>query len=350
MERPSTSPQTNLVAPGTTRISTIYVRALFEAVAATGASSEAFMRAAAVSPEQFAMPYGWVALEELDRLLGHALAITDDPAFGLHWAASSPMMKFELLAMAVAYAPSLRDCLTCLCRFQPILFEQPEVEIEERSDALFLHCTPRATSELALRVRGELAVASLLRLLRHVGVPESAVQHIAFAHAAPPYTDEYARLFTGRVQFAQEVAGIAVDPQWMNRPLQHVNLELYDVLTNQAREVLARAQGPAGYAQQVREQLRKVFPHDPCARDLARSLGLSERSLRRRLAEEGESYSSILQETRRLLARQLIGDPTRSIREIGRDVGFKSGPAFQRAFKRWTGETPGVFRVAKAQP
>ena len=350
MEHHPPPSRTNLVAPGTTRISTIYVRALCEAVAAAGASSEAFMRAAAVSPEQFATQYGWVPLEEFDRLLGHALAITDDPAFGLHWAEASPMMRFELLAMAVAYAPSLRDCLTSLCRFQPILFQEPEVALEERPDAVFLRCTPRATSELALRVRAELGVACLLRLLRHVGVPESAVQHVSFSHAAPPYADHYARLFTGKLLFAQELAGIAVDAHWMDRPLQHVNLELYDVLTNQAHEVLARAQGPAGYAQQVRELLRNAFPRDPGVRDLARGLGLSERSLRRRLAEEGESYSSILQETRKLLARQLITDPSRSIREIGRDVGFKSGPAFQRAFKRWTGETPGVFRVAKAQP
>jgi AraC-like DNA-binding protein len=344
------SPATNLVAPGTARISMIFVRALCEAVGAAGSSVELLARKAGVSPEQFAKPYGWIELEELDRLLGHAIEITNDPAFGLHWAASSPMMKFDVLAMAIAYAPSLRDCLACLCRFQPILFQHPEVDVVERADAVLLRVVPRATSELALRVRAELSVASLLRLLRHVGVPESAVQHVAFSHAAPPYAEEYARLFAGRAHFAQEAAGIAVDPRWLDRSLQHTNLELYDLLTNQAQEVLVRAQGPLGYAQQVRERLRQLFPRDPGARELARALGLSERSLRRRLAEEGESYSSILQETRKLLARQLVADPARSIREIGRDVGFKSGPAFQRAFKRWTGETPGVFRVAKAPP
>jgi AraC-like DNA-binding protein len=80
-------------------------------------------------------------------------------------------------------------------------------------------------------------------------------------------------------------------------------------------------------------------------REAVRALGLSERSLRRRLSEEGWSYSTILQENQLLLAQQLLADPSRSIQQIGADVGFTSTTAFHRAFKRWTGESPAAFRA-----
>jgi AraC-like DNA-binding protein len=83
-------------------------------------------------------------------------------------------------------------------------------------------------------------------------------------------------------------------------------------------------------------------------REVARSMGLSERSLRRRLAEEGWSYSTILQENQLLLAQRLLTDPTRSIQQVGHDVGFTSTAAFHGAFKRWTGESPAIFRSAKS--
>jgi AraC-like DNA-binding protein len=129
--------------------------------------------------------------------------------------------------------------------------------------------------------------------------------------------------------------------------LHHANVELHRLLTIEGQRVLAEIQSSAGYAGQVRAYLRRVFPRLPQMREAARALALSERSLRRRLGEEGWSYSAVLQENQLLLAQQLLGDPTRSIQQIGSDVGFTSTTAFHRAFKRWTGESPAVFRSSR---
>jgi AraC-like DNA-binding protein len=332
------------------RVSAIYARALIEAVEAAGVPLEALSRAAGLPPEQFANPYAWIEVAELDRLVSCAIELTGDPAFGLHWCERSPMMKFELFAMVTACAPTLREALACLLRFQPILTERPELELVERADSTIMRFVPLATTELGLRVRTELGVFGLVRLMRHVGAPAGAVRRIAFAHRAPPYVQEYERLFDGRARFAQAYSGIEVDSAWLDRHVHNTNHELHQLLTIEAQQVLSRVRSASGYGGQVRAYLRRQFPRLPEMREAARALALSERSLRRRLAEEGLSYSAILQESQLLLARQLLGDPTRSIQQVAFEIGFTSTTAFHRAFKRWTGESPAVFRSAALIP
>jgi AraC-like DNA-binding protein len=329
------------------RVSAIFARALIEAVEASGARASDFLAQAGSSAQQFASPYGWLELAELDRLIVHAVQVSADPAFGLHWAERSPMMKFDVLAMATAFAPSLRAALGCILRFQTILFERSELALVEREASAFVRLTPSASNELALRVRSELGVCCLVRLMQHVGAPASAVRRVAFAHAAPSYVAEYTRLFGARVQFAQEAAGIEIEAAWLDLPVLHANLELHYVLTSQAQEVLKRLQPAGGHAERLRAFVRSGFPRLPTMREAARAMRMSERSLRRRLSEEGWSYSAILLEGKRALAQRLLADPAHSIKEVAQAVGFDSGPSFFRAFKRWTGETPAAYRSAQ---
>jgi AraC-like DNA-binding protein len=326
------------------RVSTMLVRALFEAVEACGVSIAEFLRGAGVPTDQFETAYGWVDVSALDRLIQRAVETSGDPAFGLHWVERSPMLKFDVLATATAYAPTLREALTCVLRFQSLLCEQPELALLERDGSTFLHFTPLATTELATRVRTELGIASLVRLMRHVGAPDAAVLGVVFAHPAPDDAREYARLLGTRLRFGQPRSGIEIDAAWLDRRVQHANVELHQLLSQQAQEVLTRVQSRVSFVKLLRDYLERVSPRLPEMPEAARALALSERSLRRRLAEEGWTYAAALLEMRRLLARRLLVESTRSIRQVASDVGFTSSAAFFRAFKRWTGESPGAYR------
>jgi AraC-like DNA-binding protein len=326
------------------RVSTILVRAVIEAVEACGISVEDFLLRAGVSSRQFETPYGWVALSVLDRLIEHAVAITRDEAFGLHWSERSPMVKFDLLSTATAYAPTLREALSCVLRFQTLLCERAELELAEGERSALLRFTPVASTELAARVRSEHGIACLVRLLRHVGAPDAALLRVSFVHPAPPYASEHARLLGSRVCFDQAWSGIEVDARWFDRRVHHANAELHQLLTQQAQEVLSRVQTKVAYADRLRAHCQRAFPRIPHVRDAARALALSERSLRRRLSEEGYTYSALVDEQRRRRAQQLLRDPARPIKEIACAVGFTSVAAFFRAFKRWTGESPTDYR------
>jgi len=100
------------------------------------------------------------------------------------------------------------------------------------------------------------------------------------------------------------------------------------------------------YAQRVRDLL---LEHGAQKRTdmnaVARALGLSARSLRRRLCDEGVSYNTIAEDALATLAKQLLSDEARSIQETAYSMGFSDPSAFYRAFKRWTGTTPKTYRM-----
>jgi AraC-like DNA-binding protein len=100
------------------------------------------------------------------------------------------------------------------------------------------------------------------------------------------------------------------------------------------------------YAERVRELLLENGAQTRIDMNaVARSLGLSARSLRRRLCDEGISYNSIAEGALATLAKQLLADQARSIQETAYTMGFSDPSAFYRAFKRWTGTTPKTFRL-----
>ena len=329
------------------RVSTILVRALIEAVEAHGTSGQRFLSEAGVSLSAYDAPYAWISAAEFDRLIELAVTVTRHPALGLHWNQCSAMLKFDLVATTTAYAPSLRQAIACVLRLQPLLSETPELSLCEGSDSVWLRFVPAATTELAARVRSELSISSLVRLVRHLGAPSAAVQRITFAHAAPAYVDEYVRLLGSQIEFGHAYTSLEIDARWLDHRVAHANLELHQYLSKQAEDVMARIHESARYADQLREWLSRVYPHLPSQKAAARAMALSERSLRRRLAEEGFSYSVILDETRQRLAEALLVDRRRSIKQVASEVGFHSGAAFARAFERWTGERPAAYRDAR---
>jgi AraC-like DNA-binding protein len=102
------------------------------------------------------------------------------------------------------------------------------------------------------------------------------------------------------------------------------------------------------YALRVRDQLVKL---GPCVRSdmsqVAHELGMSVRSLRRRLEAEGETFNAVANEAAAIIAKQLLEDKHKSIQEAAFEMGFADASGFHRAFKRWTGVTPRSFLEGK---
>jgi AraC-like DNA-binding protein len=98
------------------------------------------------------------------------------------------------------------------------------------------------------------------------------------------------------------------------------------------------------YALQVRDfLLRQSSPRRVAMNTVARALGLSPRSLRRRLAVQGESYGAVRDAALAAMAKQLLGEQQLSIKETAHEMGFASTGTFHRAFKHWTGTTPSAY-------
>lgn len=336
---------------GATRVAAIQARALLEAVETAGVPMTLVLARAGFAADAFPDPYGVMSLAELDRLTCLAVELTGNTSFGLHWAEHSPMFCFDVVALLVAQAPTVRAGLEALLRCQTILGDHREVTLEESALGAALRVHPLALSEVAARVRTELALAGFLRLLGYAGASaEGDIRRIDFAYARPADAAHYPRVFRHPCRFRQPVSGIEFDRSWLDRPLPNANPELHQLIVSQAERVLGRVEAHSRLSEQLRSQLRLSFPHPPSMAALARSLGTSERSLRRRLAEEGTSYSALLREAQCAAAELLLPDRGRSVQQVAAHVGFQSVTAFNRAFKRHSGLTPSQYRAQPGEP
>jgi AraC-like DNA-binding protein len=100
---------------------------------------------------------------------------------------------------------------------------------------------------------------------------------------------------------------------------------------------------------QVREVLSRELPAAADQAAVARKLGLSARTLQRRLAEAGTSFQDVLDEVRAGAARRLLRDPALAVSEVAFSLGYAELSSFYRAFRRWTGQTPIDWRAAAAR-
>jgi AraC-like DNA-binding protein len=138
------------------------------------------------------------------------------------------------------------------------------------------------------------------------------------------------------------------DRAWMDLPAPHKDEDVHEALKGLAERRLLRITQKTPYALRVRDLLvQQACPLRADMDTVARLLGMSVRSLRRRLAEEDKTYNDVATEALVIVAKQFLGDKQRSIQETAYEMGFSDTSTFHRAFKRWTGITPSAYREAQ---
>jgi AraC-like DNA-binding protein len=326
-------------------LSVMLLCALVEGVLPVGVSRSELLRVAGIDPEKLDDIDGRVEREEYDRAQMAALDLTKDDALGLHMGERVTVRSFDVLADLASHAPTLRAAFLSFARFHRILTDGPDTTVHEDGDRACVHYQfPRANPRCN-RLRAEFAMVGMLRMVRQFARRPDAVRAVYFEHPAPEYRAEYARIFGGVERFEHDFTGIEFDAVLLDRTQEPHSGELYMVLESLAERKLSRLTRGGGHAERLRHYLvSNALAERPQMDAVARSLGISVRSLRRRLDEEGVSYSGLLNEARATLAKRMLDDPDRSIYETAYAMGFSDPSAFHRAFKRWTGMTPTQYR------
>jgi AraC-like DNA-binding protein len=331
-------------------VSSILVRALVEVSERAGVSREALLQGTAIDPRRLEHAIDRFELRDFERLQLRALDVTGDEALGLHLAERASEASFDLVAHLVAHAPTLRAAIEICSHFERLFMDGAHLRLRERAGTAsigleFVRKSPRADRMLA-----EFAMAALLRMLEAFGGPGTRPSAVYFEHPSPAHRREYTRVFSGAERFGRDFTGLDFDARLLDRPQLHQHSALSAVLREHAQQQLEGVGRELGFSQRVQEYLLSHAPSRiPDMQTAARALGTSVRSLRRRLSEEGLSYRALVQSTLERSAKHLLGEPKRSIQETAHALGFEDGAAFHRAFKRWTGLTPGEFRDSKKQ-
>jgi AraC-like DNA-binding protein len=325
------------------------VRVLVDAVERAGVPPGELLRSQNIDPARLGEADGRFDLQEFALLQMRAMDLTRDEALGLHMAERTHDSAFDLLAHLVSHAPTLREAFGLCTQFQGLIMDDNRITLTETGTAAVVQYHFARTFERADRMLAEFVVAALLRFIRVFAGSGMAPQAASFEHAAPAHYREYARLFGDVTRFTQRTTALTFDRALLDRLQLHQHPELYALLRSQAERVLERVTTGIRPADQVKRYLLARPPAKiPDISTAARDLGMSARSLRRRLAADATSYRSLVQAVLEASAGHMLRDPKQSIQETAFALGFTNIGAFHRAFKRWTGMTPAQYRQQRS--
>lgn len=298
--------------------------------------------AAGVAMDSFADPDALVPIADLARVVGLAARASERPDFGLLIADRARTHQAGLLGEMFRGADDLRGALHELIRY---------FHLNTRGGIAVL-TIESGVAELRLGLLGPYGDAALLFEDAHIGVIFHHMRaflgdswrpiEVLLSHAAPARAAAYRRFFGVPVRFDALCTGLLFSADDLARPM--IGRE------REKRRLEAAAQAATsklgiGFDEQVRWTIRSnlgvgkmtIVP-------VARALGMSRRTLNRRLAESGLTFAALLQSVRFATARQLLVESATPLAEIATAVGYGEASVFSNAFRSWSGVSPSEWR------
>jgi AraC-like DNA-binding protein len=326
------------------RISTVLLRALVGALRARGISAEALLGSDA-EPLYLEPADHFLPRSHFQALLARAVELTGDPAFSIQLGFTASESSFGLMAPLIGHAPTLRRALELVTQFQPLLIEGVQVQLVEHTGVARLRC--ELQGEVAMdRAFSEFLVAGLVRTLQAFGCTRHDLRVVCFRHARPAYCQAYSQVFAGCEQFSQPYIGVEFSARALERAHLHHHSALHSLMLAEAERNLRRLWRPQAWTERVQALVsHRSAAELPTMAQAARELGLSVRSLRRYLEDEGSSYRALTQSMLRESACSMLRNPSVTLHAIAHTLGFSNPTAFHRAFRRWAKLTPAEYRA-----
>jgi len=294
---------------------------------ALGIERGGLLSAARLSPGAIERGDGRVATASMVTLWADLARCTGDPDLGLNLAESEATSSaFGVVGFRAMTSGTLGEALACFVRYSGVINEHAEARVAEAADALTFEQALPVSPDSTGRLMADRTLASCLLLARRWTGELLRPRRIRLRHGRPRDTSGYERLFDCAVDFDQPTDAIVFDRATATLPLRTAQADV------------------AGFLETLASTARADLPQDDAGRAVARKLGVSARTLQRRLLSEGLSYHGIVDQVRRELAVGLVTSTTLPLAIIGERVGYAEDRAFRRAFRRWTGASPAALR------
>jgi AraC-like DNA-binding protein len=320
-----------------------FVRAVMLAYERRGMDPAAVLQVARIRPEQLHEPDARITARQLECFGYAAMRELDDEALGwfsrrIRWGTYGMMIR------AAVTAPTMGLGLWRWCRFHGLLVDEVSLSLEEDGALVKL----RLQEHQPLGPMREFCVVSILRGLHRLACwfidEQIPLVDTALPFELPLHHPVYGTLFPGPVRFGTGEASITFRSEFLARPIVRDEVAVRALLQYSVTLMVQPYQPEQLLAPRVRELLRNQPGLMLNAEALALALHMSVRTLYRQLGLEGTTLQALKDEVRHTRAEELLSRTAKPIKQIALALGFSSEKTFARAFLRWSGVLPSVFR------
>ncbi|MEU9109874.1 AraC family transcriptional regulator [Streptomyces xanthophaeus] len=324
-----------------------HVRAVLAGARGSGIDTVPLLQEAQIPPLLLGDDRARITPAQFARLFRALYRTTQDEFLGLSAVPSRPG-TFAMMCYASLGCQDLGAATERAAAFYGLFPGGPELALEvEDGQARFTVRNDFARDEE--RFLTECVLAIWHRLSSWLIGRRIPLAHASFCYPPPPHAQEYELLFDCPVRFGAGRTGAAFDAHWLTAPLVRDEPALDAMLRRAPFDLLSRPAYGTTVAEQVRRTLTqqlRLSPRLPALGEVAARLAVSPATLRRRLQQEGTSFQQLKDHVRRDAAIAGLAESSEPIAELAVRLGFSEDTAFHRAFRRWTGTTPGAYRVA----
>jgi len=287
-----------------------------------------------------------VSIEEFFRLWEAIATLNPDPAAAIRMVTQLDSATLPPASFVAFIARDFRDGLHRLARFKQLCTLE-RVGVTEAGDTCTVTVDWLRTQAPPPTLLVDAAFATFVELGRR----GSGVHIIPLSvELARPQGGQHglADFFGCAVRFGAERNALVFDAVDLGRPFPSHNPELLEMLNPALNAALAEASAPPTISLQVKSALKRILASGrPEMVEVAREMGMSERTLQRRITEEGTSFRQLMLETRQEVVRHLLVEPSIEIEEIACLLGYEDTNSFYRAFRAWEGTTPARWRASQ---
>ncbi len=328
------------------RIDTTWISAAMDRLRLAGQNVDRLLTETRLDKVDLSDPDAQVPYLRYSEFFALASEVTDNPCFGMDIGSSALLKDTGLYGYIIEHSPTLYEALVNAVRYLRIHDESTRLEVQSSNGE-----TRIETRYLEHRVKDGRQVYELDQTLnvssyRELTGNSPPLAKVEFPHSAIGRPDDYRRVFGILPDFNARGCALTLPTAVLHQTNLHsADDKLLKILKAHADNVISRRPNKDDLVGRVdRLVAERLSDGVPRFADIADEMAMSSRTLARRLTERGKSYRAIIDDIRRRLALEYVGDANLRLSEIAFLLGYAEVSAFNHAFRRWTGKTPGDYR------
>ncbi|MDX1629952.1 MAG: AraC family transcriptional regulator [Fulvivirga sp.] len=289
-----------------------------------------------------------VTKDQMSRLWQSACKLTGDPLFGLHLGESMQLSALGIVGEIIQNSNTVGLALERAAKFIGLVTDVFQMKVIHQPKTIKIKFIPDPVCQkeyaLATNQIIDLSLVFTLYELKGLVLRQIKPEKLMLHRESIQFPKEYKRVFGCDVITGHKETKLIFDEDLWKTPIVTPHYELIPILIEKATHMLENSLESKTYTQRVKQYiLQNSYLGVPTLEDVASNFHTSPRTLQRKLSNENTSFLELVDEIRKDLALHYVKVEKRTIKEASYMLGYNETSAFTRAFKRWTGTTPGAY-------